>query len=131
MKQLTKQSMKELIKYALEMPVGELQKYGTLFLSGPIPTSMTRGELIALQLLERASFGDLEAIKELRQWVVEDPKAQGAGGTTNYYQFLLQMASGEPLPINPETVKGLQEMASKIEKKVIELPASEILDDLT
>lgn len=128
MKQLERQSLKELIKYALEMPAGDLSQY-TLFLSGKIPEVMTRGELIALQLADRACHGDLDAIKELRQWVVEDPKNPSAGNT-NYYQFLIQMAQGAPAPISPDAVRGLRSIAETIQVKVKELPSSDILDDL-
>lgn len=136
MKKLEKQSMKELIKYALEMPVGDLQKYGTLFLSGPVPESMTRGELIALQLLERASFGDLEAVKEIRQWILEDPKSAAPAAGTNYYQFLIQMAGAEaPGAFPAEAAQGLRKMAQAIEVKVKAVQENttpvDLLEDLT
>ena len=113
-----KQSIKELMEYALTMPVGDLQKYGTLFLSGPVPATMTRGELIALQLVERASYGDLDALKELRAWIAEDPKraATPEGGTT-YYQFLVQLSNGQ-VPSDgvttPTTARSLQAMARAV-----------------
>lgn len=131
MKQLTKQSMKELIKYALELPVGDLEKYGNIFLSGPLPTNMTRGELIALQLIERASYGDLDAVKELRQWVVEDPKSPTAGGT-NYFQFLTVIAEGGKVPDNlpPVTAEGFKTLVKTIEAKASAPPQNDLLDDL-
>jgi len=129
-KQLSKQSMRELIKFALEMPVEDLEKYRTVF-TGTLPDKMTRGELIALQLIERASFGDLDAVKELRYWVVEDPKAPGAGGT-NYYQFLIQLSQGVPVstPLPPDAAEGLRKMVTAIEIKAEEPPANDLLDDL-
>lgn len=119
--------MKDLIKFALEMPAGDLQKYGTLFLSGPIPEKMSRGELIALQLVERASFGDLEAVKEIRHWIVEDPKAPAGGGDT-YYTFLMNLAGAKPSDLPPEATKGLRQIAQVIEAKGT--PSSNLLDDL-
>lgn len=128
-----KQSMKQLMEYALTMPVGDLQKYGSLFLSGPIPATMTRGELIALQLVERASYGDLDAVKELRAWIAEDPKrgtADGAGVT--YYQFLLQLSNGQVptdgTPVPPGAAKSLQALAKAVEKQTV-IPAVPIEDD--
>lgn len=129
MKQLDKQSMKELMKFALEMPAGDLTKYGTLFLSGPIPDKMTRGELIALQLVERASYGDLDALKELRQWIVEDPKAPVGG--SNYYQFLIQLSGEKDTPDLMSTAPNLQKLARIIETQAT--PSSvdlSVLDDL-
>lgn len=131
MKQLEKQSLKELIKFALEMPVGDLAQYGTLFLSGPIPEKMTRGELIALQLIQRASYGDLDAVKEIRQWVVEDPKTAPIGGDT-YYQFLINTAEAdkEKKVLERLPLEGLKNLASAIEAKARVIPPSELLEDL-
>lgn len=127
-----KQSMKELMEFALTMPVGDLQKYGTLFLSGPVPATMTRGELIALQLVERASYGDLDAVKELRNWVAEDPKRAAPTGGTTYYQFLVNLADGK-LPtdgtqVNPDMAKSLQALAKAVESQTI-IPAIPMEDD--
>lgn len=126
-KQIAKQSMRELIQFALDMPAHDLTKYGTLFLSGPIPDKMTRGELIALQLVERASFGDLDAVKEIRAWTA-DTKDTPKEGTT-YYQFLIQMAGGKAADTK-EAALGMQQIARVIETTAKE-SSSSVLDDLT
>lgn len=133
MKQIEKQSMRELIDYALSMPVNELQKYGTMFLSGPVPEKMSRGELIALQLVERACIGDLEATKELRQWILVDPdKAKtGATGGNTYYQFLVQLSGKEPPKTIPaEMVGGLAHIAKQIDREVKAKESADLMDDL-
>lgn len=130
-KEISKQSLKQLIKFALDMPAGELTQYGTLFLTGPMPENMTRGELIALQLVNRASFGDLDAIKELRNWVVEDPKNPGSGGGDTYYQFLVDARGAGAEAPAPEALKNLAKTIEvKIEREKRNLIPSKILDDL-
>lgn len=139
MKQLEKQSLKELIKYALGMPAPDLAQY-LIFSNGPLPDQMTRGELIALQLLDRACKGELDAVKELRQWVQEDPKDPATAGGTNYYQFLINLAGGPPAEspepaaqVAPETAKNLKKLAKaiiEIEATPAPPPRSPLLDDL-
>jgi len=128
MKQLEKQSMKDLIKYALDMPAGDLATYGTLFMSGPVPDRMTRAELIALQLVDQAAHGDLAAIRELRTWIVDDPKAPQGG--TNYYQYLIQLSGEDAKSVDPKSIApNLAKLTQIIETQVLP-PSPSPLDDL-
>lgn len=96
------QDLNEILTTLLALPAGDLSMYG-IDPSGGLPVDITKLELIAMKLIERACIGDKEAAKEVFDRLLGKPMQHQTKQikVETYQDFLLQIVHKEQLEKKP------------------------------
>lgn len=116
---------KKILERILALPVGDLAQYGiSLEHDGK---SLTKADLIMIQLVERGCTGDLMAIREILDRLLGKPSQyiNAEVKTTSYYDFLMQIVHEEQLEKKPSS-----EIIEVKAEEPKQLPGADLLGDL-
>ena len=127
------QDLKIILEKVLALPVSDLERYG-IVLDGKTPQTMTKLELMTIQLVEDACTGNRDAIKEIFDRLIGRPTQHVTKQVhvQTYHDFLMQIVHQDELdkPTRPEIIHVTPEPPKPKELPQKDKTSNPLLDDL-